>query len=156
MIWKGNKAKKESISFPEEIVSYEHSTVYEENKEPAEKKDPSIKCRECHNGQLKETPTRIAMSSYANLKCTQCKAIYKCFEDHDEFEILKSCWSDCGGANVRVRYPAKESPLPNHANQYSACLFCDSELRKLVIFPESKDRPRYIESKVESKGRQHY
>ena len=150
---KGKKGKKEAVSFPEEMTSYEHCTIYDDQKEPVEKKDPQIRCRECHNGQLKEAPTRIAISSYVTLKCTQWKSIYKCFEEYDEFEILKTAWADCQGATIRVRYPAKDSPLPHHANQYSSCIFCDSELRRLVVFPESKDKPRFLESKADLKGK---
>lgn len=143
-----NKDKKDIVSFPEDLMSYEHCTVYEDHKENVEKKIPQLKCRECNNGVLKEAPSRIAISSVVVLKCNSCKSQLKCFKDYDKFEITKTACEECGCAQVRVNYPVKESPFPFYANQHTGCMYCDITLKRLVEFPESSTKPEQKDEKT--------
>ena len=134
---KGKGKKKDSISFPEDVMSYEHCTVYEDHKEPQEKKDPVLRCRMCNAGTLKELPSKIAISTSVTLKCNGCKKTLKCFKDYEKFEITKKngC-SICGVAQVKLNYAASESPFPMYANQHVGCIYCDEVIKKLVEFPD--------------------
>lgn len=132
-------------------MSYEHCTVHEPNKEIVEKKDPTLKCRICNAGALKEAPSKISISNNVMLKWNNCKNTLKCFEDHEKFGITKNACKECGSAEVRVHYAVKESPFPFYANQHAGCIYCDEFLRKLVEFPENATPGPQVEAKEENK-----
>lgn len=143
--------KNKSASFPDEPVGYEHATVYEDHKEPAKKKPPKLKCRDCEAGVLKEAPVRIAISTFVLLRCASCKSTLKCFKDNEGFSVSETPCDECGCAKVRVKYSLKESPLPLFANQHFGCIYCDSALRNLIEFPKPRDGPAVAEQPKDAK-----
>lgn len=60
----------------------------------------------------------------------------KCFKDYEKFKITKDECEECQCAKIKVNYSPKESPFPSFANQRIGCVYCDSNLKDLVEWPE--------------------